>query len=474
MRKRRVPIGVVIALMAITATLTLTLTYQYAMNSFNDQVKNVAERQKMYGRLYQIDNRVRDYFLFPVDDAAMFDAIAEGYVNGLKDNGTKYLPQSLCLKTQQQIQGLESGIGMEIAMYGTTRAVVTRVIHSGPAQLAGVQAGDFLVGINDIVLDDTWTLERIEKLLAGDAGTELILKVQRTNEEGIPEDLTFTLTRREYETQTVTYRIIEGLGYVRIYSFNERTDEEFREALVSLVNTGINGLIIDVRNNGGGVMESAAAIADTLLPAGTIVSYSGRDGVKKPMYISDGGQTDLPLAVLINQNSASASEMLAAAVQDYNKGRIVGVQSYGKGTVQELHTFSDGSGLYLTTAYFYPPFSSSFHGVGITPDIKVEMSYTGSLDLLDETTDLQLSAAVNLLNQSGQFAPVDPELPTTSDGASSDETASGDSASGDASSGEDTTSGNTSSDAASSGESASSASSQVIGYAEGCSDCIRS
>jgi carboxyl-terminal processing protease len=462
MSKRRVPIGVVIALMAITATLTVTLTYQYAMKSFNNQVKNVAERQKMYGRLYQIDTRVRDFFLFPVDDASIYDAIANGYVSGLKDDSTRYLPQSLCLKTQQQIQGLETGIGMELAMYGTTQAVVTRVISGGPAQLAGVEAGDFLVGVNDIALDDTWTLERIEKLLAGNAGTEVMLKVQRTDEEGVPEELTFTLTRRQYETQTVTYRTVEGLGYVRIYSFNQRTDEEFREALVSLVNTGIEGLIIDVRNNGGGVLESAAEIADTLLPSGTIASYAGRDGVKKVLYSSGGGQTDLPLVVLINQNSASASEMLAAAVQDYNKGRILGVQSKGKGTIQELHTFSDGSGLYLTTAYFYPPFSGSFNGVGITPDIKVEMPYTGSLDLLDETTDLQLSAAINLLNQSGQFAPVDPDQPTSSDGASSEEVSSGE----EEASGEDTSSG------ASGGNEPLSA--QAIGYASGCSDCIRS
>jgi carboxyl-terminal processing protease len=154
--------------------------------------------------------------------------------------------------------------------------------------------------------------------------------------------------------------------------------------------------------------------------------------------------------------------MLAAAVQDYNKGRILGVQSKGKGTIQELHTFSDGSGLYLTTAYFYPPFSGSFNGVGITPDIKVEMPYTGSLDLLDETTDLQLSAAINLLNQSGQFAPVDPDQPTSSDGASSEEVSSGE----EEASGEDTSSG------ASGGNEPLSA--QAIGYASGCSDCIRS
>jgi C-terminal processing protease CtpA/Prc len=152
--------------------------------------------------------------------------------------------------------------------------------------------------------------------------------------------------------------------------------------------------------------------------------------------------------------------MLAAAVKDYSKGRILGVQSKGKGTIQELHTFSDGSGLFLTTAYFYPPFSGSFNGEGITPDIKVEMNYTGSLDLLDETTDVQLSAAINLLNQSGQFAPIDPDQPTSSGEASSGEVSSGDVLSGDASSG-DTSSGHTSS-----------GSSKIIGYASGCNDCL--
>lgn len=466
MKKVRVSLGVVIALMAITATLTLTLTYQYAMNRFNQQVKNVTERQKMYTRLYQIDNRVREYFLFPVDDNTIYDAIADGYVNGLKDDRTQYLPQKECLQAQLQMSGRETGIGMEFAMYGTTRMVVTRVINGAPAQLAGVQAGDYLVAINNKTLDDTWTVEQTAAELAGDAGTELVLTVQRTGEDGVPQDHTFTITRKQYETQTITHRMIGTIGYIRIYSFNEHTDDEFETALIDLANAGAAGLVIDVRNNGGGVLESASGVLDTLLPTGTIVSSAGRDGVKKVLYTSDAGQTNLPLAVLINENTASAAELLAAAVQDYSKGRVVGTQSLGKGTIQELHTFSDGSGLYLTTAYFYPPFSSGFDGVGITPDIKVEMNYTGSLDLLNETTDTQLSAALNLLNQTGQFAPTDPNAGTSS----GENPSSGE----EVSSGEETSSDNTSSGDASSGDASSdSASGKMVAYAANCGDCGR-
>lgn len=460
MSKKRISVGVVIALMAITATLTLTLTYQYAMNRFNDQVKNITQRQKMYSRLYQLDTYAREFFLFPVDDNTIHDAIAEGYVNGLGDDSTRYLPQSQALKAQNQLEGMETGIGMEYAMYGSTQMRITRLINGAPAQLAGLQTGDFLDSINGVKLDGTWTEAQVAEALAGDAGTEVMLTVQRANAEGIPETLSFTITRKQYTTQTVTAKVINGNGYIRIYSFSEYTDDEFEAALIQMVNEGVTGLVIDVRNNGGGVLESAARIADQLVPAGTIASYVDKSGEKKVLYTSGAGQTDLPIMVLINQNSASAAELLAAAVKDYGKGRILGTQSRGKGTIQELHTFSDGSGLYLTTAYFYPPFSNSFDKVGITPDIKVEMPYTGSLDLLDPTIDVQLNAAVLLLNQSSQFNPTNPGDGTTSGDTSSEGTGTGDTSSG------ETTSGDTSSESTASG-----VSSQAVGYAPDCADC---
>jgi carboxyl-terminal processing protease len=292
----------------------------------------------------------------------------------------------LCLKTQQQIKGLETGIGMEFAMYGTTRAVVTRVIDGGPAQLAGVEAGDFLVGVNDIMLDDSWTLERIEKLLAGDAGTEVVLKVQRTDEEGVPEDLSFTLTRKQYETQTVTHRIVEGLGYVRIYSFNERTDEEFREALVSLVNTGIEGLILDVRNNGGGYLTELCELLDYLLPEGEIFVSVDESG-KEKITTSDAKCIDLPMAVLVNENTYSAAEFFAAALREHDAATIVGAKTTGKNRSQTNVVLVDGSAVHISSKrYLTPNRVDLTEQGGLTPDVEVEAG----------ENDPQLAAALDL------------------------------------------------------------------------------
>lgn len=424
MRKKRISLGVVFALMALTATLTLTLTYQYAMARFNEQVKNVTERQKMYAKLYQIDTRAREQFLYSIDENALNDAIANGYVEGLGDSRSAYLTQEACTQLQRQLSGKETGIGMEFTMV-SGMAVVSRTIEGGPAQVAGVRKGDYIVRVGAYVVED-WTEGQIAEKLKGEAGTEVVITVMRVNEAGEAVEESYTITRKEYNMVTVESRMVgDTTGYLRIYTFNETTDEEFSDALASLVQAGATSLIIDVRNNGGGTLESAAKILDTLLPAGSIVSSSDTTGKKTVLYTSDATQTELPLVVLINENSASAAELVAAAVQDYDKGTVIGVQSFGKGTLQELYTFTDGSGLYLTTANFHPPLSMSFEKNGVTPDIKVEQENAGNLDLIAAGMDTQLSAAISkLMQEPGSGEPLLPEG-TPNDGSSDNSDAEG-------------------------------------------------
>lgn len=399
MRKKRISLGVTIALMALSATLTMTLTYQYAMTRFNEQVKNVTERQKMYAKLYQIDTRAREKYLYDIDENRLYDAIADGYVNGLTDPHSEYLTQAECTTLQKQLAGTAVGIGAEITIDSTERVVVSRVIKGAPAEVAGIVKGDTVTQIDGVSVDGL-TIEQIQAAISGDAGAEVLVTVQRLNELDEYEDHTVTITRKEYNMVTVESRVLSsGLGYIRIYTFNETTDEEFEEALTQLSREAVSGLIVDVRNNGGGTLESAANILDMLLPAGSIVSSAGADGKKTVLHTSDKAQNELPLAVLINEKSASAAELMAAAVQDYQRGTVVGMQSFGKGTLQELFSFTDGSGLYLTTAYFYPPLSANFEGVGVTPNVKVEFAYTGNLDLLTEMSDTQLNAAITMLLQ---------------------------------------------------------------------------
>ena len=419
MRKRQLSIGVTIALMAITAALTLTLTYQYAMNRFNQQVKNVTERQKMYAKLYQIDTKTRSKFLFDIDETKLNDTIANGYVSGLGDAYSRYLSTAECTQLQQQLNGKSVGIGIEFAMNTAQEARITRVIAGSPAAVAGVQKNDCIVAVNGQNVSD-WSEQQIADALSGDNGVEVTLTVARLDELGIMGEQIYTMTRSLYDLVTVESRMMaENIGYIRIYQFSTHTDEEFSASLEKLVQSGVTALVLDLRNNGGGTLESAANILNQLLPAGNLMYAADADGKKTVLYTSDSAQSTLPLNVLINENTASAAEAVAAAIRDYERGTIMGMTSYGKGTVQELYTFTDGSGLSLSTAYFVSPFGGGFHQVGITPDIRVELNYAGSLDLLSESADAQLSAAIRKLKQ---------EAPT--DEPVDDPTVSGESESG--------------------------------------------
>ena len=399
MKKKPFSVGVVIALMALTAALTLTLTYQYAMNRFNQQVKNVTERQKMYAKLYQIDTKTRGQFLFDIDETRLNDAIAKGYVAGLGDAYSQYLSTTECARLQQQLSGKQVGIGAEFAINELGEARISRLIEGAPAAVGGVMVNDRIVAVSGQDVTD-WDEADIAAAIDGDAGTEVVLTLARQTASGEVAEQNVTLTRRSYDLVTVESRMLgDSIGYIRIYTFNERTDSEFASALASLTSAGMTGLVIDVRNNGGGTLKSAANILDALLPAGNIVYSGDASGKKTVMYTSDAAQNTVALAVLINDRSASAAELIAATVQDYERGTIIGAQSVGKGTLQELYTFTDGSGLSLTTAYFYPPFSGGFDHTGVTPDVRVALDYTGSLDLLPDDADTQLNAAVSKLRQ---------------------------------------------------------------------------
>lgn len=461
MGKRRVSPGVTIALMALTATLTLTLTYQYAMNRFNQQVKNLTERQKMYAKLYQVDTKTRDRYLYDIDENKLDDAITKGYVSGLSDPYSQFLTQSECTALQKQLAGRAEGVGMDIAL-SDSAVVVTRLIDGAPAAVAGVQKDDRIVRVDGQNVTG-WSVSQVADALAGSAGTEVSVEVAR-GASGEGNTLSFVIPRREYDTVTVSSRMLDNsIGYIRIYSFDAKTADAFADALNALTRGGAAGLIIDVRNNGGGTLESAAKILDSLLPAGSIVSSAGADGKHTVLYTSDAAQNSLPLAVLINQKSASAAELIAAAVQDYHRGVVVGTQSYGKGTLQELFTFTDGSGLYLTTANFYPPLSGSFTDTGVTPDYDVRLQYNGSLDLLNDADDTQLNAAISRLTQ-GDDAP---EQPAESDASSADDTQSDADASA-----ESSASSQTSSRAASDSPQTASSGSAYVAMVPGCGDAL--
>ncbi len=398
--KKRISWGVAIALMAVTATITMSLTYQFAINRTKVQVDSLSERMKMYSKLSEIDQKVRDSYLKTLDESALNDAIAEGYMNGIDDKHSYYLTQSEYTARQLELSGQMVGIGVDVSLLNDGTIAIARVTPNSPAAAAGLQKGDILqkVGDKELTASD---YSNLSGMIGGEAGTDVSITVLRGE-----ESLTITATRKQFDMITVDSRLMEnGLGYIRIYEFTDGTTGEngtaaqFKAAVNSLSSQGATGLIIDVRNNPGGSLSAVSAVLDQILPAGNIVSSAGKDGAKQVLYTSDSNQISLPIAVLVNQNSASASELLAGAIQDYGKGTIVGTTTYGKGTMQQMFALTDGSAINLTIAKFFPPTSDNFDGVGVKPDIVAELSeeLQDRFYFLTDAEDTQLSTAASAL-----------------------------------------------------------------------------
>ena len=400
MGKKRVSLGVMIALIAVTAAITLSLTYQYALSRFNRQIMNLVEREKIYEKLSQIDSKTRENFYYHVDEDELIEAIANGYVDGLGDSYSAYLSAENAKQVLQELEGQGVGIGIEIYFSDDGRMLITRAMKNSPAALAGLTKGDEIISVDGHLVSENSKTDMLA-YLSGEIGSSVSVSVKR---EGVEELITTQIVRKSFAIETVTYRVLEnGIGYIKIYEFSENTGREFNEAMTSLVKSGVKGFVLDVRDNPGGLVSSVAEVLDVILPSGNLVFAEYKSGGKKVMYTSDSSQIDVQIAVLINENSASGAELLAAAVRDYGRGKLVGQQTYGKGTMQEYYTFSDNSALRLTVAKFYPPLGPNFDGEGVAPDIAIEQSAEAKKNpyFVEDALDLQLSAASSALIASG-------------------------------------------------------------------------
>jgi carboxyl-terminal processing protease len=232
-------------------------------------------------------------------------------------------------------------------------------------------------------------------LISGDAGTKVELVTRRS---GVEE--TKTISRRKITLESVERRMIGDFGYIKILEFNNASVSQFNDAVNWARNQGAKGIIFDVRNNGGGTLLSVCDMLDLLLPEGPIAYQYNRENGKKTIARSDKSEILLPMTCLINENTASAAELFAAALRDYDKADLIGTNTYGKGVLQTTYKLSDGSGVCITTGYFYPPMSQNFDGVGVSPDYSITLTSSDNsmIEGLDETTDAQLIKAIEVLS----------------------------------------------------------------------------
>lgn len=333
-------------------------------------------------KLNAIDSVLDSFYFEEVDDEKAKDSIYKAYLSSYGDKYTVYYTADEYKKLTETTNGTFSGIGAVCQISSEGGILLVDVYESGAGYKAGLRSGDRIIQVDGTDVTDM-DLSSAVALVKGEKGTQVGLKIVR---DGATSD--YTVVRDEIEVQTVNYAITEdNIGYISVSQFENVTAKQFKAAIEELKSEGAKGIIIDIRNNPGGLLTTVISMLKDILPNGLIVYTEDKDGNRKEYSDNDNEELDMPLAVLVNGNSASASEIFAGAIQDYGKGVIVGTQTFGKGIVQTVKPLTDGSAIKFTIAKYFTPKGQDIHGKGVTPDMVVEYDK-------DADEDTQISAAL--------------------------------------------------------------------------------
>jgi carboxyl-terminal processing protease len=346
--------------------------------------------KEKYGKLIDFDDYIRRNYYEPVPDGALETGAYRGMFAGLGDRYTIYYTADEYRRQTESTQGEFSGIGATVTMDDDGYLSVIDVLAGGAAEQEGLLAGDLILAIDGASYMGM-NLNDAVALLHGDEGSEIALILRRGEEE-----FEKTLIRAKIVTPSVSSELLadSNLGYIRVNSFANRTAEDFGAALRDMEEKQARGLIIDLRNNGGGLVDRGVEIADMLLDAGTVATVRSNDPEAEPAsYTTEDGATSLPYVLLVNGDTASTSEILAGAIKDNRGGHIVGTQTTGKGVLQRLEQFASGDGARITVAQYFTPNGNAVNGVGITPDFIVDDPDPADAD----AADLQMEKAIELL-----------------------------------------------------------------------------
>ena len=347
-------------------------------------------------RLLSAMHFIEQNYIENVDYTKMIDGAIGGMVHSLGDPHSVYLDQRLYNQVKSDTSGSFGGIGVYMGFKNGDVHIIS-VMPNSPGASVGLQAGDRILAVDGTPVTEI-VPDEVAIKIRGEAGTNVDLLIGRDGQE----DKTYTVTRDIINVRTVADKMLDDkIGYIRITSFSEKTGEEFRAALDDLASKNMKGFVLDLRENPGGVITSCVEVAKEIVPKGPIVSVIQRDGSKE-VYESDLEETKYQIVVLMDQNSASASELLAGALQDTKAATIVGTKSYGKGSVQTVMPMFHEDGLKLTIAKYYTPNERSIDGVGIEPDVEIKSDRLIMPRLFSVETnvndDVQLAKGVEVLN----------------------------------------------------------------------------
>lgn len=356
--------------------------------------KYSALERKIMNKVNVLEIFINEYFLDDIDEEKMADSVYKGVVNGLGDDYAAYYTAEEYKDIQEKTNGIYCGIGAYISADTKTGVVtIVKPMKNSPCEKAGVKAGDIIYAVDGKEVTGE-EISQVQALVKGEQGSEVVLTIIRDEER---KDI--TVIRDEIEEDTVSSRLLDDkIGYISVSSFEQVTPKQFESALKKLEKKGEQGLIIDLRDNGGGLLDAAVEMLDRMLPKGVVVYSKDKSGQKQEYMAESDDSFDKPLAILVNGNSASASEVFCGAIQDEEKGKLIGTKTFGKGIVQGVFSLDDGSAIKMTTARYYTPKGRNIHGKGLTPDIEVELKDTiEKLPASGLEVDNQLKAAFDYL-----------------------------------------------------------------------------
>ena len=378
---------VVITFMVTTIVMYNKFNNLYASDSNTSNSTNTSNEYSLVQTLQTFKTMINQLYIGDIDEESMLEGAIKGYVEGLGDPYTEYLTKEEMEEFTEETNSEYVGIGVYVGNDTVNNTIlVVGVMKSSPAEEAGIQIGDVIEKIDGVAYTGE-QLDEATKVLKAEEGTTATLTIRRDNEE---KEL--TVVRRKITVQHVASEMLENnIAYIQIDSFDANVASNFEEQITSLMNNGATGIIIDLRNNGGGIVDEATGIADLFLDKGEtilITKSKKENNEEETKSERDPIVKDIPVVILVNEATASASEILAGALKDNYGATIIGKQTYGKGVIQTLYTLTDGSGIKITTEEYYTPNHNQINEVGITPDIEVDIT---------ENEDTQLQRAIEVL-----------------------------------------------------------------------------
>lgn len=332
-----------------------------------DNTKSLAS--KVYAKLSLLESKLSDFYFETVDDETVIDDICKAYLKSFGDKYTVYYNKNEFAKLLESNSGSFVGIGVTIIQTEDGAFNVVEVMDDSPAQKGGVKAGDIIVAVEGQEVTGK-ELSEVSAIVRGEAGTKVNIGIKREGQEDI---INLELTREAIDYETVGSLLLEDdIYYIQISQFVGTTPAHFKREYDKCIQAGAKGIVIDIRENPGGMKESVLEILDMLCPKGILMYTEDKFGKRINEYAKTDEEANIPIAVLVNGNSASASEVFSGTMQDYGKATIVGTQTFGKGIVQTIKSVGDGSGLKYTTSKYYTAKGQDIHGKGVTPDVVIE------------------------------------------------------------------------------------------------------